>query len=408
MLVRLSRRVREHLFSTWYNTLLTVLAVWFLWVVLSGLFQWAVTNAVWSGGATACHQARQLAQAEGRPWGACWTVIPENLKLFLTGTYPAGELWRIWVCVYMSACVLGVSAGVWRGLARDAAIALGAATIVLLILPFSGTERLWIFGVTCVLWVPMGVGWLVRPRIPRGILIGSWLVLPVLALWLISGGGPLARVESIHWGGLLLTFLMAVVGIVASFPVGVLLALGRQSTLPIVRWFSIAYIEIVRGVPLITLIFMASLMLPLFLPGNIRIDQVLRAMTAFTLFTAAYIAENVRGGLQAIPRGQVEAAQALGLSHWLTTFFIVLPQALRAVIPANVGQFISLFKDTSLVFVAALLDLFNMGRSILANPQWLGSDREVLLFVALVYWVFTYTMAHLSRRLERILGVGER
>ncbi len=408
MLLRLLRRVRENLFSTWYNTLLTVLAVWFLWVVLRGLFQWAVADAVWSGGADACQQARQLAQAEGRPWGACWTVIPENLKLLLTGTYPPGELWRIWVCVYVSACVVGVSAGVWRGLMRDVAIALGAAAILLLFLPFSWAERLWICGIACALWVPMGIGWLARSRIPRGVLIGSWLALPALIIWLIGGGGPLLRVESVHWGGLMLTFLVAFVGIVASFPLGVLLALGRQSTLPIVRWFSILYIEIVRGVPLITLIFMASLMLPLFLPGNIRIDQALRAMTAFTLFTAAYIAENVRGGLQAIPRGQIEAAQALGLSSWLTTFFIVLPQALRAVIPANVGQFISLFKDTSLVFVAALLDLFNMGRSILANPTWLGSDREVLLFIAFVYWLFTYTMAYLSRRLERILGVGER
>ncbi|MFN4217791.1 MAG: amino acid ABC transporter permease [Candidatus Bipolaricaulia bacterium] len=408
MVLRLLRWLRENLFSTWYNTLLTVLSVWVLWVVLSGLFQWAVRDAVWSGGAEACQQARQLAQAEGRPWGACWTVIPENLKLFLTGTYPAGELWRIWVCVYIGASVLGVSAGVWRGLVRDAAIALGAAAIVLLLLPFSWAERLWIGGIACALWVPMGVGWFARPRIPPWALIGGWLALPALAVWLIGGGGPLPKVETIHWGGLMLTFLLAVVGIVASFPLGVLLALGRQSSLPLVRWFSILYIEIVRGVPLITLIFMASLMLPLFLPGNIRIDQALRAMTAFTLFTAAYIAENVRGGLQAIPRGQIEAAQALGLSAWLTTFFIILPQALRAVIPANVGQFISLFKDTSLVFVAALLDLFNMGRSILANPQWLGSDREVLLFVAFVYWVFTYTMAHLSRRLERILGVGER
>lgn len=406
--MRLIRWFRENLFSTWYNTLLTVLSVWVLWVVLSGLFQWAVRDAVWSGGAVACQHARQRAQTAGRPWGACWTVISENLKLFLTGTYPPGELWRLWVWVYVSAGVLGVSAGVWRGLVRDAVIAFGAAAIVLLLLPFNWAERLGIGGLALALWVPMGVGWLARPRIPRWVLIGSWLALPGLSVWLIGGGGPLPRVETIHWGGLMLTFLLAVVGIVASFPLGVLLALGRQSTLPLVRWFSIVYIEIVRGVPLITVIFMASLMLPLFLPSNIRIDQALRAMTAFTLFTAAYIAENVRGGLQAIPRGQIEAAQALGLSHWLTTFFIVLPQALRAVIPANVGQFISLFKDTSLVFVAALLDLFNMGRSILANPTWLGFDREVLLFVAFVYWVFTYTMAHLSRRLEKILGVGER
>lgn len=407
-MVRLFRWVRENLFSTWYNALLTVLAIWFLWMVLSGLFQWAVADAVWSGGAAACQQARQLAQAEGRPWGACWTVIPENLKLLLTGTYPPGEVWRIWICVYVGAFLLGLSAGVWRGLLRDAAIAIGAGALVLLLLPFSWAERLWIAGILGALWVPMGVGWLARSSIPRWGLVGSWLALPGLVVWLIGGGGPLLRVESIHWGGLMLTFLLAFVGIVASFPLGVLLALGRQSALPVVRWFSILYIEIVRGVPLITLIFMASLMLPLFLPGNIRIDQAVRASCAFTLFTAAYIAENVRGGLQAIPRGQIEAAHALGLSSWLTTFFIVLPQALRAVIPANVGQFISLFKDTSLVFVAALLDLFNMGRSILANPQWLGTDREVLLFIAFVYWAFTYTMAHLSRKLERILGVGER
>jgi general L-amino acid transport system permease protein len=188
----------------------------------------------------------------------------------------------------------------------------------------------------------------------------------------------------------------------------VLLALGRQSELPVIRWFSILYIEVVRGVPLVTVIFMASLVLPLFLPGNLRIDQAVRALVAFTLFTAAYIAENVRGGLQAIPRGQIEAARALGLHGWLITLFIVLPQALRAVIPANVGQFISLFKDTSLVFVAALLDLFNMGRSILANPEWLGFDGEMVLFIAFVYWVCTYSMAYLSRRLEKILGVGER
>lgn len=409
-MIRPIRWLRENLFSTWYNTLLTVLSVWLLGIVLSGLFQWAVVGSIWSGGAAACQHARQLAQAEGRPWGACWTVIPENLKLFLVGTYPPGELWRIWVCVYVSALVLGASAGVWRGLVREMSIALGAAAILLLALPFSGTERLWILGIVLAIFVPMGVAAFVRAHMPRirWVLVGSWLVLPVIVVWLIGGGGGLPKVETTQWGGLMLTVLLAVVGMVVSFPLGVLLALGRQSELLVVRLFSIAYIEVVRGVPLITLIFMASLMLPLFLPGNIRIDQALRAMIAFTLFTAAYIAENVRGGLQAIPRGQLEAARALGLSGVLTMVFIVLPQALRAVIPANVGQFISLFKDTSLVFVAALLDLFNMGRSILANPQWLGFDREVLLFVAFVYWIFTYFMSHLSRRLEKLLGVGER
>lgn len=406
------RWLRENLFSSWSSTLLTLGSVWLLWTVLSGLFQWAIVDAIWSGGAQACQEARELAQAEGRSWGACWTAIPENLKLFLTGTYPPSELWRVWVCVYLIAILLGLSGGLWGGLIREAAIAVGTGAIMLLFLPFSWTERLWIAGAAVALFAPLGFGWLTRgQRLLRWFVLVGWLWTPFIAILLLGGLSEntlLPKVETAQWGGLMLTFLLALVGIVASFPLGVLLALGRQSELPALRLFSIFYIEVVRGVPLITLIFMASIMLPLFLPGNLRVDQALRAMIAFTLFTAAYIAENVRGGLQAIPRGQIEAARALGLSGLLTTIFIVLPQALRAVIPANVGQFISLFKDTSLVFVAALLDLFNMGRSILANPDWLGQDREVLLFVAFVYWVFTYFMSHMSRRLEKTLGVGER
>jgi general L-amino acid transport system permease protein len=407
---KILRWLRENLFSTWYNTLLTAASVWLAWVVLSGLFAWAVRDAVWSGGSAACQQARQLAQSEGRPWGACWAVIPANIKLLMAGTYPPGELWRIWVSVYLAALLVGASAGVWRGLLRETAIAIGAGALVLALLPFSTVERLWIGGIALALFVPMGIFWKARAlRAIRWAVGAGWLVLPVIVLILISGLPPwLPRVETTQWGGLLLTVILAVVGIVASFPLGVLLALGRQSELPVIRWFSILYIEVVRGVPLVTVIFMASLVLPLFLPGNLRIDQAVRALVAFTLFTAAYIAENVRGGLQAIPRGQIEAARALGLHGWLITLFIVLPQALRAVIPANVGQFISLFKDTSLVFVAALLDLFNMGRSILANPEWLGFDGEMVLFIAFVYWVCTYSMAYLSRRLEKILGVGER
>jgi general L-amino acid transport system permease protein len=407
---KILRWLRENLFSSWYNTLLTVLSVWLLWYALSGLLHWAVLDAVWSGGATACHEARQRAQSEGRPWGACWTATSENIKLLMAGTYPPGELWRVWASGYIVALLLGASAGVWKGLLRETAIAVGAGALVLALLPFSTVERLWIAGVALALFVPMGIFWKARSfRAIRWAVGVGWILLPVIVLMLISGFAPwLPRVETTQWGGLMLTVILAVVGIVASFPLGVLLALGRQSELPVVRWLSILYIEVVRGVPLVTVIFMASLMLPLFLPGNLRIDQALRAMVAFTLFTAAYIAENVRGGLQAIPRGQIEAARALGLHGWLITLFIVLPQALRAVIPANVGQFISLFKDTSLVFVAALLDLFNMGRSILANPDWLGFDGEILLFIAFVYWLCTYSMAHLSHRLEKILGVGER
>ncbi|MCI2429369.1 amino acid ABC transporter permease [Candidatus Acetothermia bacterium] len=384
------RWLKENLFSTWYNTLLTLLCLWGLYAALGSLLTWIFAKADWS-------------------------VIPANLKLLLVGTYPAEMLWRIWMALYLVVCFLGMSAGLWGSLLRDTVVVLSSAFLFLALLPFGVNERLLLSGLALLSWGMMGSGWLLRRSSLRRwgarILLGLWVLSPVLVVALI-GGVPgnawLAPVSTAQWGGLMLTFMLAIVGIFASFPLGILLALGRRSELPVVRWLSILYIEIIRGVPLVTLIFMASVMLPLFLPGDTRVDQAVRAMTAFTLFTAAYIAENVRGGLQNIPRGQYEAAQAVGLSSFLTTVFIVLPQALRAVIPANVGQFISLFKDTSLVFVAALLDLFNIGRSILANPNWLAHDSEMLLFIAFVYWIFTYFMSHLSQRLERTLGVGER
>jgi general L-amino acid transport system permease protein len=384
------RWLKENLFSTWYNTLLTLLCLWGLYAALGSLLTWIFAKADWS-------------------------VIPANLKLLLVGTYPAEMLWRIWMALYLVVCFLGMSAGLWGSLLRDTVVVLSSAFLFLALLPFGVNERLLLSGLALLSWGMMGSGWLLRRSSLRRwgarILLGLWVLSPVLVVALI-GGVPgnawLAPVSTAQWGGLMLTFMLAIVGIFASFPLGILLALGRRSELPVVRWLSILYIEIIRGVPLVTLIFMASVMLPLFLPGDTRVDQAVRAMTAFTLFTAAYIAENVRGGLQNIPRGQYEAAHALGLSGFLTTLFIVLPQALRAVIPANVGQFISLFKDTSLVFVAALLDLFNIGRSILANPNWLAHDSEMLLFIAFVYWIFTYFMSHLSQRLERTLGVGER
>jgi general L-amino acid transport system permease protein len=206
----------------------------------------------------------------------------------------------------------------------------------------------------------------------------------------------------------LLTFLLSLVSIIASFPIGVLLALGRRSRLRTISIFSTLYIELIRGVPLVTVLYMMQIMLPLFLPGEVRVPNVIRAIVGMTLFTAAYLAENVRGGLQAIPSGQIEAAQAVGLNNALTTLLIVLPQALRMVIPANVGLFISLFKDTTLVMIVGLLDVLGVGRSVLAQPDWLGRQNEVYLFVAAVFFVFSYTMSYASYRLETTLGVGKR
>ena len=221
------------------------------------------------------------------------------------------------------------------------------------------------------------------------------------------GGVPLLPVVGTNqWGGLMLTFTLALVGIVACFPLGMLLALGRRSNLPIVSLFSILFIELVRGVPLITLLFMTQVILPLLLPEDIQIDRVLRAFLAITLFSAAYMAENIRGGLQAVPSSQVEAAKALGLSGRHTMAFIVMPQALKAVIPAIVGQFIALFKDTTLVVIVGLLDIVGIGKAIvLGNVEWVDAQREVYLFIALMFWIFTYSMSYASRKLEESLGV---
>jgi general L-amino acid transport system permease protein len=250
------------------------------------------------------------------------------------------------------------------------------------------------------------------PVIKGRLVLILWLVSFVLTLVLLSGfrgSELLPRVESSLWGGLLLTFLLALVGIVASFPIGVALALGRQSSLPVVKVFCTVFIEMVRGVPLVTILFMASIILPLFLPENIRIDRVLRAMIGMTLFAAAYMAENVRGGLQAIPRGQYEAAKAVGLTGFQTTTFIILPQALRAVIPAIVGQFIALFMDTTLAIIVGLTELLAVGKAVLQiNTAWLLRDMEVYLFIAALFWIFTYSMSYASRRLEVALGLGER
>ena len=259
-----------------------------------------------------------------------------------------------------------------------------------------------------LVWAGLAVG--LRRLVPRRALRIGWLVsLPVIFV-LLNGfpGTPLASVSSNLWGGLLLTVLLASVGILLSFPLGVLLALGRRSTLPVVRTLSTAYIEVIRGVPLITILFMADILLPFFLPGEIRIDRVTRAMGGITLFSAAYVAENVRGGLQAIPSGQIEAAQALGLSTARINLHVVLPQALRSVIPANVGLFISLLKDTTLVTIIGLLELLGIGRAILAQPESLGAHLEVYVFIGAVFFVLCYAMSQASYRLEQALGVGSR
>lgn len=378
--------LRQNLFSTWYNALLTVVTLWALYALLRPALTWMLTTARWQ-------------------------VVADNLQLFMVGQYPAAQVWRIWLCLYVLGLLAGMSWGTGGARFRTFAVAIGSAGLFLAILPFSPDTRLRWFGLALAVALGFAVG-----RIPwslwlRRVIVAAWLLYFPFVILIVRGlewAPAVPRVDTNLWGGLLLTFLLAIVGIVFSFPIGVLLALGRRSHLPAIRVFCTLYIELIRSIPLVTVLYMASIMLPLFLPEQIRVDRVVRAMIGFVLFIAAYVAEDVRGGLQAVPRGQYEAAEAVGLSGPLVMGLIVLPQALRAIIPSLVGQFISLFKDTSLVAIIGLFDLLNIGQSVLANPAYLGLHREVYVFVAAVYWVFSYAMAYAAQRLEKALGVGER
>lgn len=387
--------LRQNLFSSWYNSLISV-------VLLAVLVQFLVTFLSW------------VFTTQG------WPAVVANLKVLMTWTYPLDQMWRPQFALASIALLLGLSSGVWRGLvlgvARGAAIISGFIVIPTFFLTqLEGTVALpaWLLflSITVLLtggyFVGRAGGDLLRwPLIAGWILVYPFVVLIIRGL----GGDLLPIVNTNLWGGFMLTLLLATSGIVLSFPLGILLALGRRSDLPVIKWFCIAYIELIRGVPLVTVLFMGALLLPLFIPGGESIDGLLRAMVAVTLFSAAYLAENVRGGLQSLPRGQTEAARALGLNVVQTTLLITLPQALRAVIPVLVGQFIGLFKDTSLVVIVGLVDLLGAAQNIVGQPQWLGTPggvwREAFLFIALIYWVISFSMSRASRRIEAKLNVG--
>lgn len=379
--------LRKNLFSSPVSSLMTVVMAAVLLALVIGIGQWAISDARWD-------------------------VVTRNLRLFLIGQYRADQAWRIWLSLLILSGLTGLSAGVFGRTTRALAIALSAFQAMLAgLMALSPVGPLITIGMAlnaALVWVGMVAR--IRRLVPRRALVIGWLISMPLTFLLLNGlpGTPLPAVSSNLWGGLLLTVLLATVGIILSFPLGVLLALGRRSTLPAVRILSTAYIELIRGVPLVTILFMADILLPFFLPGEIRIDRVTRAMGGITLFSAAYVAENVRGGLQAIPSGQIEAAQALGLSTARINIHVVLPQALRAVIPANVGLFISLLKDTTLVTIIGLMELLGIGRAILAQPESLGAHLEVYVFVGAVFFVLCYAMSQASYRLEHALGVGTR
>ncbi|WPH17537.1 amino acid ABC transporter permease [Variovorax paradoxus] len=341
---RLVTRLRQSLFQSPASAVLTILTVWFVLMLAPPLVQWLLVKASFRApDAQACREAG----------GACWAFIREKYRLILFGTYPHAEQWRP-----LLATALLVASIVWTATRRLAGLQI----------------------------------------------VGLW-VFTILAVATLMWGGflGLAFVENTRWGGLPLTLILSTFGIAFAFPVGILLALGRRSRMPAIKAMCVAYIELIRGVPLISLLFMSSVMLPLFLPEGFSIDKLLRAQLAIIFFAAAYVAEIVRGGLQAIPKGQYEGAESIGLSYWQQTRKIVLPQALKVVIPPLVSTFIALFKDTSLVVIIGIFDLTQAAKAALSDPAWTGFGVEAYLFIGLIYFVFCYSISRYSRSLERNL-----
>jgi len=346
--------LRSNLFNSPLNSIVTIVAAY---IVVQGLWwfiDWGVINANLIGET----RADCPVDANGEKSGACWVFVYTRLEQFIYGFYPPDQIWRINIVFIIFALCIGA-------------------------LVFEKTPwKNWIAGFTL-------------------------LVFPFIAFYLLNGDAfGLTKVDTHKWGGFTLTLVLAVTGIVASLPIGILLALGRRSEMPIIRSICIVYIEFWRGVPLITVLFMASVMLPLFMSAGVETDKLVRALIGIIMFQSAYMAEVVRGGLQAIPKGQYEAAQALGLSYWKTMTFIILPQALKLMIPGIVNTFISLFKDTSLVLIIGLFDLLAIVQSAIVDPEWPQVSVEGYLFVALMFWVFCFGMSRYSQSLERKLSTG--
>ncbi len=333
--------LRTNLFGGWASTAFTLLLLYVLWKGVPPIIDWAFLDAVWRPDAKACRDAE----------GACWGFIAEKHRFILFGTYPYEQHWRP-----------------------------ALASVILI--------GLWVFSAIRVFW--------------RWWLLIVWVVgLALIGALMWGGILGLPYVENERWGGLILTLLLSTFGVAFAFPLSILLALGRRSDMPVIRALCVGYIELIRGVPLISVLFMASVMLPLFLPSGVTIDKMVRAQLAIVMFAAAYLAEVVRGGLQAIPRGQYDAAHALALSYWRRTGLIILPQALRISVPPLVNTFIALFKDTSLVLIIGLFDLLSTIKISLTEPAWNGFGIEAYVFASLVYFAFCFAMSRYSKSFER-------
>ena len=341
--------LRSNLFSSPWNTALSLFSIYLVYLSIPPIINWAFIESTWIG---------ETREACADTAGACWVFVKVRMDQFMYGFYPESEYWRINLA----------------------------------------------FGLLIALGIPL----FIKRFQHKGKLAAFILVFyPIITFQLFLGGNfGLEYVETSRWGGLSLTLVLAGVGIVASLPIGIVLALGRRSKMPIVKSVCVVFIEFWRGVPLITVLFMSSVMLPLFLPEGTNFDKLLRAMIGIALFQSAYMAEVVRGGLAAIPKGQYEAAEALGLSYWKSMGLIILPQALKLVIPGIVNTFIALFKDTTLVLIIGLFDLLAIIQQAFADPEWLGFSIEGYVFAASIYWIFCFSMSRYSMSLEKKLHTG--
>ena len=338
--------INKNLNSDWFNSILTLLSVFILLKFIPIILNWFIFDANFVG----------TTKEECTGDGACWIFINVWLKRFTYGLYPDSETWRI--------------------------------NLAFILLIFT-----------------IGVAYFSKPKIRTYIILFLLFVFPFIALNLISGDvAGLTYVETDVWGGLALTLIVSIFAIIFCFPLGVFLAMGRRSELPVIRYFSVGFIELWRGVPLITVLFMAANMFPLFLPEDIFLDKLIRCIIGIILFEAAYMAEVVRGGLQSLPKGQYEAAKSIGMGYWRMHLLVILPQALKIVIPGIANTFIALFKDTPLIFIVGLLELLGMIDLAKTNPKWLGFATEGYVFAALVYFIFCYGMSRYSQRLEKRLS----
>ncbi|MBY3154516.1 amino acid ABC transporter permease [Rhizobium laguerreae] len=354
--------IRRNLLATPKDVILTILALALIAWAVPQLVNWLFIQAVWSGpDRTFCATTLQGGiQPDG--WsGACWAFISAKYDQFIFGRYPLGERWR--------PAIVGI-------------------LFILLLVP------------------------MLIPSAPRKGLnaILLFAVLPIIAFWLLHGGFGLEVVETPLWGGLMVTLVLSFVGIAVSLPVGILLALGRRSKMPVIRMLCVTFIEVIRGVPLITVLFMASVMLPLFLPTGWNVDKLLRALIGVSIFTSAYMAEVIRGGLQAIPKGQFEGADSLGLGYWQKTRLIIMPQAIKLVIPSIVNTFIGTFKDTSLVTIIGMFDLLGIVKLNFSDANWASAVTPItgLIFAGFIFWLFCFGMSRYSGFMERHLDTGHK